>query len=107
MGVDMDEPAGVLGVQVAVGPDGDAEEIAQATLQLRRELLDLDVDAVAAPGGRAAAGIQGGGRGGARRAGGQHCRSAVAYRRGGGGSVMARGSPRRSIKLELGGDGWS
>ena len=46
----MDEHPVVLGVQVAVGPDGDAEEVAQATLQLRRELLDLDIDAVEVPG---------------------------------------------------------
>jgi hypothetical protein len=38
-----------LGIQLAVGPEGDAEEIAEATLQLRRELLDLDVDAVELP----------------------------------------------------------
>jgi len=38
-----------LGIQVAVGPDADAEEVAEATLQLRRELLDLDVEAVELP----------------------------------------------------------
>jgi Effector Associated Constant Component 1 len=38
-----------LGVQVMVGSDDDAEEVAKATLQLRRELLDLDVDAVELP----------------------------------------------------------
>jgi hypothetical protein len=45
----MDEQPAVLGVQVGVGPDGDAEEVARATLQLRRELLDLDVDVVEVP----------------------------------------------------------
>lgn len=45
----MDEHLGILGVQVAVGPGGDAEEIAQATWQLRRELLDLDVNSVEVP----------------------------------------------------------
>lgn len=41
-----------VGVQLVVGPDDDAEEVAEATLQLRRELLELDVDAVdLAPGG--------------------------------------------------------
>jgi hypothetical protein len=45
----MDQHPATLAVQVAVGPDSDAEEIARATLQLRRELLDLDVDAVEAP----------------------------------------------------------
>src|SRR4030095_3896160 len=38
-----------LGVQVAVESDADAEEVAEATLQLRRELLDLDVEAVELP----------------------------------------------------------
>lgn len=46
----MGEQMTALGVQVVVGPDGDAEEIAEATLGLRRELLDLDVDAVEIPG---------------------------------------------------------
>jgi len=36
----------MLGVQVTLGPDSDSTEVAEATLQLRRELLDLDVDAV-------------------------------------------------------------
>jgi hypothetical protein len=38
-----------LGIQVAVGPEADAEEVAEATLQLRHELLDLDVEAVELP----------------------------------------------------------
>jgi hypothetical protein len=38
-----------LGVRVAAGPDGDAEEAAQAMLQRRRELLGLVVDAVQGP----------------------------------------------------------
>ena len=42
----MEERPATLGIQVAVGPDADAEEVADATLQLRRELLDLDVEAV-------------------------------------------------------------
>jgi hypothetical protein len=46
----MNERPAALSVQVVVGPDSDAEEVAQATLQLRRELLGLDVDAVEAPG---------------------------------------------------------
>jgi len=45
----MDERPATLGIQVAAGPDGDAEEIEQATIQLRRELLDLDVEAVEVP----------------------------------------------------------
>ncbi len=35
-----------LGVQVDLGPGADAEAGAEATRQLRRELLELDVDAV-------------------------------------------------------------
>jgi hypothetical protein len=35
-----------LAIQVEAGPDGDAEEVAQATLRLRRELLDLNVGVV-------------------------------------------------------------
>jgi hypothetical protein len=45
----MEERSDALGIQVAVGPDDDAEEVAEATLGLRRELLDLDVDAVELP----------------------------------------------------------
>src|SRR5690242_5728764 len=45
----MDEHPAAISIQVAVGSDGDADEVAQATLQLRRELLDLDVDEVVAP----------------------------------------------------------
>ena len=48
-GVGMVERPATLGIQVAVGPDADAEEVAEATLQLRRELLDLDVEAVELP----------------------------------------------------------
>ncbi len=42
----MEERPATLGIQVELGPDVDAEEVAEATLQLRRELLDLDVDSV-------------------------------------------------------------
>jgi hypothetical protein len=48
-GVGMEDQLATLGIQVAVGPDADAEEVAEATLQLRRELLDLDVEAVELP----------------------------------------------------------
>jgi hypothetical protein len=47
----MDDQPGTLSLQVAVGVDADAEEVAESTLQLRRELLDLDVDAVQLPSG--------------------------------------------------------
>ena len=39
----------MLGIGIAVGPDADADDVAEATLQLRRELLNLDVDAVEVP----------------------------------------------------------
>jgi hypothetical protein len=42
----MEERSATLGIQLAIGPDTDAEEVAEATLRLRRELLDLDVEAV-------------------------------------------------------------
>ena len=42
----MEDRRVMLGVQVTLGPDSDSTEVAEATLQLRRELLDLDVDAV-------------------------------------------------------------
>lgn len=45
----MEERPATLGIQVELGPDADDEEVAEATLQLRRELLDLDVDSVDLP----------------------------------------------------------
>ena len=45
----MDGQPATLGIQLAVGRDDDSEEVAEATLQLRRELLDLDVEAVEVP----------------------------------------------------------
>jgi hypothetical protein len=45
----MEERSATLGIQVEVGPDEEAEQVAEATLQLRRELLDLDVEAVELP----------------------------------------------------------
>ena len=47
----MEERPATLGIEVDLGPEADAEQIAQATLQLRRELLDLDVDSVELPAG--------------------------------------------------------
>jgi hypothetical protein len=47
----MEQRPATLGIQLAVGPDDDAEQVAEATLQLRRELLDLDVDGVELPSG--------------------------------------------------------
>ncbi|HTQ88731.1 MAG TPA: hypothetical protein VMK84_04485 [Streptosporangiaceae bacterium] len=45
----MDDRLPRLGIQVRGGPGADPEEVAEATLQLRRELLDLDVGTVEAP----------------------------------------------------------
>jgi hypothetical protein len=42
----MDESPALLAVHLVVGPESDAEEVVGATQQLRRELLDLDVEAV-------------------------------------------------------------
>jgi len=48
-GVGMEDRVPCLGIQVTGGPDADAEEVAEATLHLRRELLDLDVGPVEVP----------------------------------------------------------
>ena len=104
-GVAMDEHPAALSVQVAVGPDGDAEEVAQAALQLRRELLDLDVDAVAVPGagepppGSRAVDVATLGALVVNLTDPQLLATVVATVR----SWLA-GSSRRSIKLQLGGD---
>lgn len=45
----MEERPATLGIRLAIGSGADAEEVGDATLQLRRELLDLDVDAVELP----------------------------------------------------------
>lgn len=47
--VGMEDQLARLGIHVRGGLDADPEEIAEATLQLRRELLDLDVGAVEVP----------------------------------------------------------
>jgi hypothetical protein len=101
----MEEQLETLGVQVAVGPDSDAEEVAEATLQLRRELLELDVDAVELPrGGEPPPGTRAVelaalGALAVTLAKSQLLTSVVATVR----SWLA-GSPQRSIKLELDGD---
>ena len=101
----MDEHLATLGVQVAVGPGGDAEEVAQSTLQLRRELLELDVNAVETlragepPPGSRAVDVAALGALVVNIADSQLLAAVVAAVR----SWLA-GSPRRSIKLELGGD---
>jgi len=104
-GVGMDKQTSALDVQVAVGPDGDAEEIAEATLRLRRELLDLDVDAVEVPGagepppGSKAVEVAALGALLVHLANPEMLASVVAAVR-----SWLSGSSRRSIKLKLGGD---
>jgi hypothetical protein len=101
----MDEHPSMLGVQVAAGPDGDAEEIAEATLQLRRELLDLDLNAVQAPGAGepppGSKGVDVGALGAllVNLPDSELLASVVAVIR-----SWLGGSSRRSIKLELDGD---
>ena len=101
----MDEHPAALTVQVAVGPDGDAEEVAQATSQLRRELLELDVDAVDVPEagepppGSRAVDVTALGALVVNLTDPQLLAAVVATVR----SWLA-GSSRRSIKLQLGGD---
>src|SRR5215218_5763640 len=81
----MEERPATLGIQVELGPDADDEEVAEATLQLRRELLDLDVDSVDLPtAGQPPPGTRG--------------VELAALR------SWLGGSPQRSIKLELEGD---
>jgi hypothetical protein len=94
-----------LRVDVEVGPDGDPEEVTQATLQLRRELLGLDVDAVEVPGagepppGSRAVDVSALGALVVNIADSQLLAAVVATIR----SWLA-GSSRRSIKLQLDGD---
>ena len=45
----MEKRPATLSIQVGAGPDDDAEQMAEATLQLRRELLGLDVESVERP----------------------------------------------------------
>lgn len=49
----MEDRSETLDIYVALGPDTDAEDVAVATLQLRRELLALDLEAVEVPHGDA------------------------------------------------------
>jgi hypothetical protein len=95
----------MVDIQLDVGPDADAEEVAEATLQLRRELLDVDVEAVEQPrGGQPPPGTRAVelaalGALAVTVANSQLLPHVVAAVR----SWLAS-SPRRSIKLELDGD---
>ncbi|HWD46087.1 MAG TPA: hypothetical protein VHM23_20635 [Actinomycetota bacterium] len=101
----MEERPATLGIQVGAGSDADAEEIAEATLQLRRELLDLDVDAVELP----AAGEPPPGSRGVELAAFGALLVTVSQSQLLGPVIAAvrawlAGGPQRSIKLELDGD---
>jgi len=101
----MEEQPATLGIRVTVGPGADAEDVAEATLRLRRELLDLDVEAVELvpagepPPGSRAVDLAALGALVVTVAQSQLLASVVAAVR----SWLA-GSRRRSIRLELGGD---
>jgi hypothetical protein len=101
----MEERPATLGIQVEVGPDEDAEQVAEATLQLRRELLDLDVEAVELPRvgepppGTRAVELAALGALVVTAAKSQLLGPVVAAVR-----AWLAGAPQRSIKLELGGD---
>lgn len=101
----MDERQAPLGIQVAGGPDDDAEQLAEATMQLRRELLDLDVEGAEVPGagepppGTKAVELAALGALVVTVSQSQLLAPVVAAIR----SWLA-GSPQRSVKLELDGD---
>jgi hypothetical protein len=101
----MAEQPTTLGIRVVGGPDAEAEEVAEATLQLRRELLDLDADTVElpragdAPPGTRAVELAALGALLVTAARPQLLGSVVAAVR-----SWVAGSPQGSIKLELGGD---
>jgi hypothetical protein len=101
----MEERPTTLSINLAVGPGGDAEEVAEATLRLRRELLELDVEAVEMPRagepppGSRAVDLAALGTLVVTVAQSPLLASVVAAVR----SWLA-GSQKRSIKLELGGD---
>jgi hypothetical protein len=101
----MEERPATLGIQVEIGPDEDAEQVAEATLQLRRELLDLDVEAVdlprvgEPPPGTRAVELAALGALVVSAANSQLLGPVVAAVR-----AWLAGAPQRSIKLELGGD---
>ena len=101
----MEDRSTKLGIHVALGPDADAEDVATATLQLRHELLDLDLEAVdmprggASPPGTRAADVAALGALVVSIGQSQLLTALVGVVR----SWLAR-SQGRSIKLELGGD---
>lgn len=101
----MDEHASTLGIQITAGLDSDEAELARAALLLRRELLDLNLDVVAAP---AASPAPPGSRGVDLATVGalvvNLAESPLLAAVVGAVRSWLAGSSRRSIKLELGGD---
>jgi hypothetical protein len=101
----MEEHPATLGIQVAVGREADSEEVAEAALQLRRELLDLDVDAVEVqaggepPPGTRAVELAALGALAVTISQSELLSSVMATVR-----WWLAGAPQRSIKLDLGGD---
>ena len=101
----MEERPETLDIQVGAGPDDDAERVAEATLQLRRELLDLDVEAVELPSrgepppGTRAVELAALGALVVTAAKSQLLGPVVAAVR-----VWLGGAPQRTVKLELDGD---
>ena len=104
-GVVMEDRSTRLAIHVAFELDADAEDVATATAQLRRELLDLDLEAVnmprggASPPGTRAADVAALGALVVSIGQSQLLTAVVAAVR----SWLGR-SQGRSIKLELGGD---
>jgi hypothetical protein len=102
----MNQGPAQLGIQLDVRPEADPEEVADAALRLRRELLDLDVEAVEMP---ATGELPPGARGAVDRTALGALVVTVATAQMLGPIVAAirswlAGSPQRSIKLELDGD---
>lgn len=101
----MEDQLTTVRIQVAAGPEADAEEVARATAQLRLELLDLDVESVepvrgsAAPTGAKAGELVTLGTLAVTVAQSRLIVSIVTVMR-----AWLTGSRQRSIKLELGGD---
>jgi hypothetical protein len=101
----MEEQPATVGIHVSVGPDAGAEGVAAATMRLRREFLDLDVETVEMPSagepppGTRAVELAALGALVVTVAQSQLLAPLLAAVR----SWLA-GSQRRSIKLELGGD---
>jgi hypothetical protein len=95
----------MLGIRVDVGSDADPEEVAEATLLLRRELLELDVEAVElssggdAPPGTRAIELAAVGALVVTMARSQLLGAVLATVR-----AWLANSPRRTIRLQLGGD---